>query len=180
MASFFKHIVGIGSELISFFIKCPFFVTVGFFHSRRRSTVTDGGCRQIHFTRHFSHAVCTPHFMHITLHGSSVCMRASFHLHVIHEERLIVRSLSVSLCLSFSCFSLLFNSSLPYPTCTLTCTPSSMSTAPMETTAAPSPNEEYGPLAIYHPPTICACLDLPHAMKEDQDLSKQVYGRSPT
>ena len=42
-------------------------------------------CRQIHLTRHFSHAVCTIHFMHITLHGSSVCMRASFHLHVIHD-----------------------------------------------------------------------------------------------
>ena len=91
--------------------------------------------------------------MHITLHGSSVCMRASFHLHVIHDERLIVRSLSVSSCLSFSCFSLLFTSSLPYPTCTLTCTLSSMSTAPRATTAAPSPNEEYCPLAIYHPPT---------------------------
>ena len=91
--------------------------------------------------------------MHITLHGSSVCMRASFHLHVIHDERLIVRSLSVSSCLSFSCFSLLFTSSLPYPTCTLTCTPSSMTTAPREATAAPPPNEESCSLAIYHPPT---------------------------
>ena len=27
---------------------------------------------------------------------------------------------------------------------------------------------------------ICACLGWPHAMKEDQDSSKQVYGRSPT
>ena len=79
-------------------------------------------------------------------------MRASFH-HVIHDERLIVRSLSVSSCLSFSCFSLLFTSSLPYPTCTLTCTPSSMWTTPRETPAAPSPNEEYCPLAVYHPPT---------------------------
>ena len=121
--------------------------------SRWRSTVTDGVCRQIHLTRHFSHAVCTIHFMHITLHGSSVCMRASFHLHAIHDERLIVRSLSVSSCLSFSCFSLLFTSSLRYPTCILTCTPSSMTTAPRETTAAPSPNVEYCPLAIFHPPT---------------------------
>ena len=47
----------------------------------------------MHLTRHFSHAVCTSHFMHITQHGSSVCVRASFHLHVIHDERLIVRSL---------------------------------------------------------------------------------------
>ena len=28
-----------------------------------------------------------------------------------------------------------------------------MTTAPRETTAAPSPNEEYCPLAMYHPPT---------------------------
>ena len=82
-----------------------------------------------------------------------VCMRASFHLHVIHDERLIVRSLSVSSCLSFYCFSPLFTSSLPHSTCTPTCTPSSVSTAPRETTAAPSPNEEYCPVAIYHPPT---------------------------
>ena len=91
--------------------------------------------------------------MHTILHGSSVCMRASFHPHVIHDERLIVRSFSVSSCLSFSCFSLLFTSSLRYPTCTLTCTPSSMWTAPRETPAAPLHNEEYCLLAIYHPPT---------------------------
>ena len=36
-----------------------FFVTVGFVYSRWRSTVTDGWCRQIHLTRHFSHAHCT-------------------------------------------------------------------------------------------------------------------------
>ena len=121
-------------------------------------TVRDNvvGCVDRHLTRHFSHAVCTIHFMHITVRGSSVCMRASFHLHVIHDERLIVRSLSVSSCWSFSCFSLLFTSSLPYPSCTLTCTLSSMWTAPRETPAAPSPNEEYCTLAIYHPPTGCS------------------------
>ena len=81
-------------------------------------SVVDFTCRQIHLTRHFSHASCTIHFMHITLHGSSVCVRASLHLHVIHDERLIVRSLSVSSCLSFSCFSPLFTSSLPHSTCT--------------------------------------------------------------
>ena len=67
------------------------------------------GCRQIHLPRHFSHAVCTIHFMHITLHGSRratqcVCVRASFHLHAIYDVCLIVRSLSVSSCSSFSCF----------------------------------------------------------------------------
>ena len=90
--------------------------------------------------RHFSHAVCTIHFMHVTLHGSSVCVRASFHPHAIHE-RLIVRSLSVSSCLSFSCFSLLFSSSLPYLNCTLTCTSSPMSAASRELTTALSHNE---------------------------------------
>ena len=57
-----------------------------------------------------------------------------------------------SSCLS-PCFCPSFTSSLPHSTCTLTCTPSSMWTAPRETPAAPSPNEEYCPLAIYHPPT---------------------------
>ena len=106
----------------------------------------------MHLTRHFSHAVCTIHFMHITLHGSSVCMRASVHLHVIPDEGLIVRSLSVSSCLSFSCFSLLFTSSLPHSTCTLTSNPS-LSPAPRKKTAAPSPNEENCPVSIQHPPT---------------------------
>ena len=37
-------------------------------------------CRQIHFTRHFSHLVCTFNYMHITVHGSRratqrVCVR---------------------------------------------------------------------------------------------------------
>ena len=65
------------------------------FHSRWRSTVTDGVCRQGHLTRHFSHANCTFNDMHITLHGSRratqcVCVRASFHLHVIHDVLLSV------------------------------------------------------------------------------------------
>ena len=51
--------------------------------------------------------------MHITLHGSSVCMRASFHVHVIHDERLIVRSLllprSVFLRVSLRRLPLLFH-----------------------------------------------------------------------
>ena len=76
-------------------------------------------------------------------------MRASFHLHVIHDERLIVRS---SFCLS-PCFSPSFTSSLPHSTYTLTCTPSCMWTAPRETPATSSPNEEYCPLAIFPPPT---------------------------
>ena len=86
-------------------------VTVGFVYSRWRSTVADGVCRQIH-TRHFSHALGTIHFMYLTLHGSSVCVRASFHLHVIHDVCLIVRWLFlryVLLRVSFRCLPLLFH-----------------------------------------------------------------------
>ena len=43
--------------------------------------------------------------MHVTLHGSRratqrVCVRASFHLHVIHDVCLSVRCLSLRVCLS--------------------------------------------------------------------------------
>ena len=65
----------------------------------------------------------------------------SYHLHVIRGERLIVCCLcprSVFLRVSLSP-----TSSLHTSTCTLTCTPSSMWTAPRETPAAPSPNEEH-------------------------------------
>ena len=59
-------------------------------------------------------------------------MRASFHLHVIRDERLIVRSLllprSVFLRVSLRRLPLLFHT----VTCTLTCTLSSMWTAPRE------------------------------------------------
>ena len=77
---------------------------------------------QIHLTRHFSHAHCTRLIMCIltawlkTSQGSSVRMRASFHLHAIHGERLIVSSF----CLS-PCFSLSPTSSLPHSICTLNC-----------------------------------------------------------
>ena len=72
-------------------------------------------CRQIHLTRHFSHAVCTIHFMHITLHGSRratqrVCVRASFHLHVIHDVCLSVRCCPPLV--SLRCLPLLFHALL--------------------------------------------------------------------
>ena len=57
-----------------------------------------------------------------------------------------------SFCLS-PCFSPLFTSSLPHSTCTLPSTSSPMSTASRELTTAPSPNEEYCTMAIYHPLT---------------------------
>ena len=116
------------------------------FGSRNKSLViirltVDRYTSHVIFLMHFAHN----HTVHITLHGSRratqcVCSAHSFHLHVIHDERLIVRSLSVSSCLSFSCFSLLFTSSLPYPTCTLTSTCSPMPTASRELTAVPSHN----------------------------------------
>ena len=62
MTSFLKRfMVGYVQKLVELRIifKVTFFVTVGFVYSRWRSTVTDGVCRQIHLTRHFSHAHCT-------------------------------------------------------------------------------------------------------------------------
>ena len=70
-----------------------------------------------------------------------------------HPRCVFERSLSVSSCLSFSCFSLLLTSSLPHSTCTLPSTSSPMSTASREFTTAPSHNKEYCTMAIYHPPT---------------------------
>ena len=49
-------------------ILSDFFVTVGFVYSRWRSTVTDGACRHIHLTRHFSPAQCACLMMCITPH----------------------------------------------------------------------------------------------------------------
>ena len=96
---------GIGNELIKFVHSDLLFVTVGFVYCRWRSTVTDGLSRQIHLTRHFSHAVCTFNYMHITLHDSRratqrVFVRASFHLLVIHDGCLTVCCLSLRVCSS--------------------------------------------------------------------------------
>ena len=85
--------------------------------------------------------------------GSSVCMRATLHIHAIHGERLIVCCLcprSVYLRVSLRLLPLLFPLILA-----LTCIPSSIWTAPSETPAAPSHNEEYCPLAIHTRPTGC-------------------------
>ena len=79
-------------ELIRFFL-VTFFVAVGFVYSRCRSTVNDGSV-----DRNTSHVIF---LMQFRLHnscashcsGSSVCMRASPHIHAIHDERLIVCSL---------------------------------------------------------------------------------------
>ena len=63
MALFLKRfLVGHVQKLVELMINFQsdsLFVTVGFVYSRWRSTVTDGVCRQIHLTRHFSPAQCT-------------------------------------------------------------------------------------------------------------------------
>ena len=104
------------NELIRVFLCDLLFVTVGFVYSRWRSIVTDGVCRQIHLTRHFSHAFCTFYYMHITLHRSRratqcVCVRASFHLHVIHDVCLSVVG-PRSVLLLFLSFVYFFSSTL--------------------------------------------------------------------
>ena len=78
------------------FLSKLFFLTVGFVYSRWRSTVTDVGGVDRYTSHVFFLAVCTFNYMQITLHGSiratqRVCVRASFHLHVIHEVCLSVR-----------------------------------------------------------------------------------------
>ena len=84
-----------------------------------------------------------------TSHPMCLCSAHSFHLHVIHDVCLSVRCPSLRVCPS------------PVSLCrlplllylTLTSTSSPMSTASRELTAAPSHNEEYCPMAKYHPPT---------------------------
>ena len=86
----------IGNKFIRFFFKSDFFATIGFAYSRWRSTVTDGGCRQIHFTRHFlmqfAHLItCISHCMAQDEPPNVSVLRISFHLHVIHDVCLSVR-----------------------------------------------------------------------------------------
>ena len=102
-------------ELIRFFFS-DFFVAVGFVYSRCRSTVTDGCVDRytshVIFLMQFTpHNWCASHCI-----GSSVCMRASPHIHAIHDERLIVCSLlllrSVFLRVSLRRLLLLFHTLL--------------------------------------------------------------------
>ena len=114
-------------------------------------------CRQIHLTRHFSHALlhtirCAYHTAWLkTSHPT--CLYVRVIPSSCHPRCVFDRSLSVSSCLSLSCFSPSFTSSLPHSACTLPSTSSPVSTASRETIAAPSHNEESCPMAIYHPLT---------------------------
>ena len=104
------------------------------------------------FLMQFAHLItCISHCMaqdeppHV-----SVCAR-HFHLHAIHDVCVSVRCLS--LCVCPSPVSLSFTSSLPHSTCTLPGTPSPMSITPTDEAAALTHNEEYCPMAIWHPLT---------------------------
>ena len=94
------------------------------------------GVRQIHFTRHFSHALshtirCAYHTAWLkTSHPTCLCAR--FIPSSCHPWCVLECSLSVSLCLSFSCFSPSLTSSLPHSTCTVTSISSPKSTASRE------------------------------------------------
>ena len=64
-------------------------------------------CRQIHLTRRFSHSLHTRQRCAYSLHDVSLCIRASLHVHAIHDELSNVcssfpRSDSLSVCPSFT------------------------------------------------------------------------------
>ena len=63
------------------------------------------------------------------------------------------RAFVVSSCLSLSCLSAISTLSLSQSTCSLSGTPSSMSSPPRVQTTALTHNEEYCPVAIYNPLT---------------------------
>ena len=72
-------------------------------------------CRDIHLTRHFSHAVCTFNCTHAWLKTSSpmcLCSADSFHLLVIHDVCLSVVGLLVFVLLLFLSVLHLFSSTL--------------------------------------------------------------------
>ena len=81
--------------------------------TRSKAYAKSRTCRQIHLTSHFSHAVCRFNYMHVMMHG---LRRAT--------QRVFDCPLVASSCLSFSCFSPSFTSSLPHSTCTLPSTSS--------------------------------------------------------
>ena len=112
----------IGNDLIRFVLTDLLFVTVGFVYRRWRYTVTNGRCRQIHFTR-FSHVA---HVITLTSWLKVPQVRISLHPHAIHDVTcLSVRLFSLRVCLSPVSLPLLPLFSLQ-STCSLSATPSSM------------------------------------------------------
>ena len=80
-------------------------------------------------------------------------VRISLHPHAIHDVTCFERAFVVSSCLSLSCFSPTSTFSLSQSTCSLSGTPSSMSSPPRVKTTGLTHNEEYCSMAIYHPLT---------------------------
>ena len=116
-------------------------------------------CRQIHFRRHCS---CS---LHNSFHAHHIawlkCLHARVTLSSCHPWWAVKRLFFVGSPFWLSpCVSLLFTSSLLYPTCTLTSTFSRMSTASRELTTAPSHNEECCTMAIYHLPQVMSPTSL--------------------
>ena len=127
---------GIGNELMRNF-KLIFFCYSWF---RLQSMAIR--CNRRGVNRYTSHVIFLMQFAHL-ITCISHCMA--------QDEPPNVSVCALSSCLSFSCFSPSFTLSLPYSTCTLPGTPSPMSITPRDKTAAPSHNEEYCSMAIYHP-----------------------------
>ena len=91
-----------------------------FFYSwfRLQSIAIDGGCRHIHLTRRFSHALLQTIRCAYSLHGSRraaqcVCV-ARTHSIFMPSTMCVWLSVGSVFVLSFSCFSPLFTSSLPH------------------------------------------------------------------
>ena len=105
--------------------------------------------RQIHLTRDFSHTPCTCVYTTSWLKVS----QCAFHSIHMLSMMLCVWAFVVSSCLSLSCFSPASTFSLSQSTCSLSGTPSSMSSPPRVKTTALTQNEEYCSMAIYSPLT---------------------------
>ena len=172
MALFLKRfLVGLGHvqllvELMKSFdeVNSSFFVTVGFVYSWCRFTVTDGRCRQMHLTRHFSLAQCAHWMMYTHIMAQDCVLWTSSILMVIHVVRLIDRLFSLcSWPCSFPCVSPIPCSSLSTSTCALSWTSSSMWTTPRQLTTGPPPPEESCLLAEFTPLTSSPSRERHHA-----------------
>ena len=108
------------------------------------------GCRKIHITRVFSHALCTCDHTH----RGSRCLSAHFISSTCHPWcHMFERAFVVSSCLSLSCFSHTSTLLLSLSICSLSGTQSSMSSPPRVKTNALTRNGEYCTVVIYNPPT---------------------------
>ena len=87
-------------------------------------------------------------------HRGSKCLKCAVVPSTCHPWcHMFERAFVVSSCLSLSCFSPTSTFPLSLSTCSLSGTPSSMSSPPRVKTTALTHNEEYCSMAIYHPLT---------------------------